>query len=394
MNMLAWWSTLILMVLSLLACVWIFGYAGFDILYSLAGVYASQAAALRELGYGSDILYSLAGVYATLAYGMVPYILLMIPASLALASRKISGILIALPYIALLPCHYVFIGIQSKGFDDREWTVLNIAWIVPTAIIALLWNRGQRTKERLYKVAFALQLVLLAGAIYHFTYRYGVVHLAEPVVAVSRLRLGNGSLSFPLIEGEGAYIVSNHGRLYRIDLAQSRKVFVAQIPRPQPAEIGFPQMTLPNINREYTSFFGFLQRIDEDELYFRFTHSLSVLSQGNWVIGRSWAIGVRINEESGQVVWQLLGTEFDVPITFPPGIDPRGIVQTVSPGGRVITGSPDEGLYRPYTVLIKSDGVKTAIDPLGLVEWIAADHGWILVGTRRGGLIIATIKER
>ncbi len=137
-----------------------------------------------------------------------------------------------------------------------------------------------------------------------------------------------------------------------------------------------------------------MQRIDEDELYFRFTHSLSVLSQGNWVIGRSWAIGVRINEESGQVVWQLLGTEFDVPITFPPGIDPRGIVQTVSPGGRVITGSPDEGLYRPYTVLIKSDGVKTAIDPLGLVEWIAADHGWILVGTRRGGLIIATIKER
>ncbi|MBS3937507.1 MAG: hypothetical protein KGZ50_02880 [Peptococcaceae bacterium] len=361
-----WGSSLVLMLLSLLVAVWIFGPVGFMV-HNFSDP-----------------------VYVNLAYSMVPHILLVVPASLALASRKISGILIALPYVLLLSYHLLAAFMNmALGADAtavaRAWTSFHIGWIVPAVIIALLWKRSETTKRQIYMAAFALQLVVLVGAMYHFTYRYGVVHLAEPVVAVSRLRLRDRSLSFPLIEEEAAYIVSNHGRLYRIDLAQSRKVFIAQIPRPQPAEIGFPQMTLPNINWEYTSFFGFLQRIDEDELYFRFTHALSH--------GR-WAIGVRINEESGQVAWQLLGTEFDVPITFPPGIDPRGIVQTVSPGGRVITGSPDEGLYRPYTVLIKSDGVKTAIDPLELVEWIAADHGWILVGTRRGGLIIATIKER
>ncbi len=254
MNILAWWSTLILMALSLLACGWIFGYVGFTL-----------------PGFADH-------VYAGLAYSVVPYILLMVPASLALASRKISGVLIALPYIALLALDFfgvfgLFGAYDTSPEPAHARTSFHIAWVVPTAIIALLRNRSQRTTERLYKVAFALQLVVLAGAMYHFTYRYGVLHLAEPVVAVSRLRLGNGSLNFPLIEEEAAYIVSGRdGRLYRIDLAQSRKVFVAQMPRPQPAEMGFPQMTLPDIVRRHpTPYFGFLQRIDEDEINFRYT---------------------------------------------------------------------------------------------------------------------------
>ncbi|MBT9153143.1 MAG: hypothetical protein DDT35_01371 [Firmicutes bacterium] len=49
--------------------------------------------------------------------------------------------------------------------------------------------------------------------------------------------------------------------------------------------------------------------------------------------------------------------------------------------------------HRPFTVLIEGEGVKTAIDPLGQVEWITADQGWILIGTNRGGLIIVSVKN-
>ncbi|MBT9134203.1 MAG: hypothetical protein DDT38_00934 [Firmicutes bacterium] len=105
-------------------------------------------------------------------------------------------------------------------------------------------------------------------------------------------------------------------------------------------------------------------------------------------------IGARINEGSGQVAWQLLETTFDAPDQFPPGTGELGPIQTVSPGGRAIDGTLDYPHHYPFIVLIEGEGVKTLIDPLGHVEWIAADHGWILVGTNRGGLIIATIKER
>ncbi|MBT9158495.1 MAG: hypothetical protein DDT36_01507 [Firmicutes bacterium] len=154
-------------------------------------------------------------------------------------------------------------------------------------------------------------------------------------------------------------------------------------------------MTLPDIGRRHpTPYFGFLQRIDEDELNFRFVHSLTgriILDGGRAWGKKDWTIRVRINEESGQVVWQLLGTTADVPITFFPG-DPLGPVQTVTSGGRVIAGTLDYP-HRPFTVLIEGEGVKTAIDPLGQVEWITADQGWILIGTNRGGLIIVSVKN-
>lgn len=361
----AWGSILILMLLSLLASVWIFGFVGFRI-------HSFQAP-----------------IYISLAYSMVLHILLVVPASLALASKTVVGTLIAVPYLLVLSLHLfavvMFTGLDAEAFAvARVTTSFHIAWVVPAVIVALLWKIREKTKRQIYSAMFILQVILLGGAIYYFTYQYGVLHLAEPIVSVQRIRFGDGRLGLLLIEKERAYVVNRRGRLYRIDLEQGRKVFIARIPMPEPAEVGLPHLMFrPKGGRYANPFVGVLNRVDDDELFLRFRYRLT---------GGSWIMGVKIHEESGKVDWQLLGKEDDVPTESPYGIFSLNPVQAVSQGGRVTTLTPDQRL--PFTLLVESEGVQTVIDPLGRVDWRDANYGWILVGTWRGGLIIVTTIDR
>ncbi len=323
-----------------------------------------------------------------LIHFMTPYLLFVIPACLALALKKITGLLLALPYLVFLG--FGLLGLMFMGTGrfssavaaGRVFGSFAIACAVPAILVALLWNINETRKKKIYLAAVALQLVVLSGAVYYYTYHYGVWRLAGEPVSVQRLRLGDGELGFPLVEEDAAYIVDRQGRLYQVELAAGRKRILAQIPRPTPAEVGFPGVTLPPITRDERSPFfrdSALTRVNSNELSYRY----DLIDTADGI----WTMYVRINEDTGQVTWQLKGMEYRIPVEPPPVF-----WETVSQGRTIrLTG---DTLAPYFPLLIEGEGIRTAIDPLGRVNWAQAKHGWILVGTNRGGLVIVTAKGR
>ena len=324
---------------------------------------------------------------------MTLHLLFLIPACLALAFKKITGLLIALPYLIFLGFGLLGIVFLRGAFTEafvarRALASFAIACAVPAILVALLWNINETRKKKIYLAAVALQLVVLSGFVYYYTYHYGVWRLAGEPLSVQRLRLGDGELGFPLVEEDAAYIVDRQGRLYQVELAAGRKRLLAQIPRPAPAEVGFPGLVLPSIERPGSPFVGgVLTRVSGDELSFRYIYHLMRRIAYGYGDGGSWTIDVRINQESGQVSWQLKGRAHEAPVEVPLP------AHTTEAQGRIIRVAPDHGLTAPFTVLIEGEGMRTAIDPLGWVNWAQAKHGWILVGTNRGGLVIVTTKS-
>ena len=315
---------------------------------------------------------------------MAFHLIFLVPASLALASKKRIGLLIAIPYLILLGFGLFEIMMVSRDgvkalVAHRALASLTIAWAVPAVVVVLLWNIAETRKKKIYLVAMVLQMAVSAGTAYYYTFHYGAWHLAEETVSVQRLMLGDGELGFPLVEEDAAYIVDRTGRLYQVDLAEGRKRLLARIPRPTAEEAGFIGLTLAPVTRGAASPFlldGVLKRVNSDELAYQYEYI--VTTDG------ALTMHVRINQNSGQVSWQLKGREHEAPVEFPLP------AHTTEAQGKVISVAPAHGLTSPFSVLIEGEGIKTAIDPLGWVNWAQAKHGWILVGTNRGGLLIIT----
>jgi len=324
---------------------------------------------------------------------LVFHLLFLIPTSLAMALKRAISLLLVVPYLVLLGFSLIqilILGIAGAflyGDILANYAIFFFvaAVAVPTVLAVRLGSPDEAKKKRNFRTALVLQLALAAGLAYYYTYHYGVWHLSEEPASVRRLRLGDGELSLPLIEEDAAYIVDRAGRLYRVDLALGRKRVLAQIPRPTAAEAGFPAQTLPAVEHPASPFRGVLTRVDDDELSFRYLHQLV----GWGPIGAGiWTIEVGINQNSGHVSWRVEGREREAPVEF---TSPH---VTVAQGRRIGVGT-HLTQYRPFTVQIgDGGGIKTAIDPLGRATWEHANHGWLLVGTDRGGLIIATTKDR
>ena len=364
-------STLLAFFVSLLGCYWIVVYAGFLPAQIRTGLFHP----MHHLAF---------------------HLLFLIPTSLAIALKKGIAFLLVLPYLALLGFGLVqILLIVIAGNGVENW--LTLAWVlfamtvaVPIAIVIDLWDLDGAQKRKSYQVALLLQLALSAGLAYYYTFHYGVWHLSAEQVSVRRLRF-DGALSLPLIEEDAAFVVDRHGRLYRIDLTRGRKRVLAQIPWPTAAEVGFPELVLPTIEHPTSPFRGLLARVDEDELSFRYIYRLWSRDEHFHHDAGTWTIEVTINQESGQTSWRLKGREREAPIQFPLSSWRTAV------GGRPIWVAVDLDQYRPFRLVIAGEGIKVAIDPLnpwGTFAWYHANHGWILVATDHGGLIIATIKER
>lgn len=318
---------------------------------------------------------------------MAFHILFLVPASLALATKKSIGLLIAIPYLILLSFGLFEIimvsrdGVGESFVAQRVLVSLTLAWAVPAVIVVLLWSANEMKKRKIYLAALVLQMAVSAGTAYYYTFHYGVWHLAEESVSVRRLWLGDGELGFPLVEEDAAYIVDRTGDLYQIELSEGRKRLLARIPRPTPEEAGFPGLTLSPVTRGTTSPFfleGVIKRVNPDELAYQYNYIVTT--------DDAYTMHVRINQNSGQVSWQLSERE---PIPWPPPIYTATRAQD-----RIISVAPDHVLTSPFSVLIEGEGIKIAIDPMGWVNWAQAKHGWILVGTVRGGLLIVTTNCR
>ncbi|MBS3978095.1 MAG: hypothetical protein KGZ75_15430 [Syntrophomonadaceae bacterium] len=321
-------------------------------------------------------------------------LLFIVPASLGLALKNSTGLLIAIPYLILLGLGlFLLLLLAGHAFSEafavtRANVTFFIACVVLAVFVTLLWTMDEARKRRIYLAALAFHLAVLAGAVYYYTFHYGVWHLAEEPVSVQRLSLGIGELSFPLVEENAAYIVNRQGRLYQIELAAGRKRLLAQIPRPTAEEAGFPGLVLPTIESPWSPFGGVLTRVSDDKLSFRYIYNLMKRIEHGFGDGGSWLMEVTINQKSGKVSWQLKGKEYEAPFEFPLP------THTTEAEGRIIRVVPDHGITAPFTVLIEGEGIRTAIDPMGWVNWAQAKHGWILVGTNRGVLVILTTKGR
>ena len=323
---------------------------------------------------------------------LVFHLLFLIPTSLAIALKGGIASLLVFPYLILLGFSLVQIFLLGVAgaflYDDilANYAIFFFvaAVAVPTVLATRFGNIDETKKKKVYQTLLLLQLTLAAGLAYYYTYHYGVWHLTEEPISVRRLRLGDGELSLPLIEGDDAYIVDRAGRLYQIDLALGRKRVLAQIPRPTAAEVGFPAQALPVVEHPASPFRGMLTRVDDYELSFRYLHQLV----GWGPIGAGvWTVEVRINQNTGHVSWRVEGREHEALVEF------TRYNVTVAHGRTLSVHSLATGT-RPFTVVISGEGIKTAIDPLGRETWEHANHGWLLVGTDRGGLIIATAKDR
>ena len=323
---------------------------------------------------------------------LVFHLLFLIPTSLAIALKSGISFLLVIPYLILLGFSLIqiLLGIVSGAFlygdilANYAIFFFVAAVAVPTVLATRFGNIDETKKKKVYQTLLLLQLTLAAGLAYYYTYHYGVWHLTEEPISVRRLRLGDGELSLPLIEGDDAYIVDRAGRLYQIDLALGRKRVLAQIPRPTAAEVGFPAQALPVVEHPAIPFRGMLTRVDDYELSFRYLHQLV----GWGPIGAGvWTVEVRINQNTGHVSWRVEGREHEALVEF------TRYNVTVAHGRTLSVHSLATGT-RPFTVVISGEGIKTAIDPLGRETWEHANHGWLLVGTDRGGLIIATAKDR
>jgi len=305
-------------------------------------------------------------------------LLLVLPVSLALALRTPVGVFLATPYLVPIAWHLIEnLLARQDGIapvtSSRLFAATVIIFVVPFVLTHMLRKVRETDKAKAYRVVGGLQMLILAVAVYYFTYHYGVQHLAQPVVSVQRLRFWAPPLTFPLVEEEAAFVVDRRGRLFRIDLASGRKRVIAQIPRPSPADVGFGNMTLERATGWWSPFRneGVLTRIDHSTLYFRY-HYIDLFN-----------IHARINELTGEVDWNL---HKRTGVTDPPPV----FWETVSQGTAI---SVLGGGARYFNVLIQGENIRTAIDPLGWVDWRQAEHGWGLLGTSRGHVIIVTVKE-
>lgn len=95
-------------------------------------------------------------------------------------------------------------------------------------------------------------------------------------------------------------------------------------------------------------------------------------------------IDARVNQASGEVTWQAQDHYYyDLPHS-----------RTTVAGGQHLRVSEYADGIISLSILVEGERTKTLIDPLSLIDWMHAEHGWILVGTRRGGLIIASTKDK
>ncbi|MBS3873889.1 MAG: hypothetical protein KGZ92_07975 [Firmicutes bacterium] len=342
------------MIAALLCCVWILWFVGF-----LPPTASDQ--------------------FYTLVYHMTYPLLLALPVSLVLALRTPNCLVLATPYLAPIAWNlFENFMYRRNGLTSLMSTRLFVATIIIYAVPFVLSRLVHKIREtegaKAYRMVGAAQMLVLLGAVYYFTFQYGVQHLAAPLVSVQRLRFWAAPLSFPLVEADAAFIVDRRGRLFRIELASGRKRVIAEIPRPMPAAVGLDGRTLPRATREWSPFAAeeALTRIDHNTLNFRYRY----LSP--------YIMHAKIDELTGELTWDL--KEGSGAITPPPAhlsTVSRGAVISVLSGGR-----------RGFDVQIQGENIKTAVDPLGLVDWKHSEHGWILVGTNCGELIIATTKGR
>lgn len=306
-------------------------------------------------------------------------IILVLPACLAAATKKWAPAMLTLPYV-LLFCWVTLSALISNALGSALWasrvnTAAVITGVVPCLIISILWKIDAVKERRACLAIFVLHIAILVGAVYFYTYRYGVWHLKEPVIIVRSIRFGAPFLSFPLVEEQAAFIVDRKGRLYRIKLATGRAYQIARVPRPEPAKIGRPELSLSRLPGRENPFLqeSYLARVSCNELYFRYRYA------------GEFTLHARIREDTGVVSWELKPTE------MPEHLWRVGDRTTAS--GEAIFHVDKVSEYSPFSVAITGDDVLTVIDPIGEVVWKKAQHGWILVGTSRGQVLVVSHRD-
>lgn len=351
------------MLVSLLVCAWILLFVGFN-------PYRVDRAVLGHL-------------YVTFP------LLLVLPSSLALTLRTPVGYLLTTPYLAVIGINVIenvllYLAGPGANVGGRMFVSFVVVYGLPFALFHMWCSVDDQYWAKAYRLGCAFQFLLLTGATYFFTFHYGVRHLAQPIVNVQRVRFLASPLSFPLVEEDAAFLVDRRGRLFRIELATGRKQLIALIPRPTPAEVGLPRLKLAPIDASSSAFLGVLTRKDGDKLLFRYEYSLvQPIDSGGWRHAESVTLEVKVNEQTGAVKWQAQGGFDRTPVDMP-----RSSLSTIAQGTAISVSGPVR-----HTALIQGKNIRTMIDTLGWVNWMHAEHGWILIGTSRGSIIIATIKE-
>jgi FtsH-binding integral membrane protein len=319
-------------------------------------------------------------------YHLAPYLLFWPSTSLALALKTRFRLLLAIPYIVLscLGFYWVALVALLKLMHDGFWVTgglpiilfISLIVVVPMYLTHLVTRLDATRLSKVYIIGLALQVLVSVGVGYFFSAHYGTWQHGEPL-RVERLRLSDGPLTLPLIEERQAFLVDRQGNMHRIDLTTGRAQVIAEIPRPTDADGAWLRQERPYSEERQLNHFvkGSITRVAPDELSFRYVYVL---------YGRITVIDARVNQTSGEVTWQPKDHyDYALPHSHTTVADQQHL--------HVSQYTGDWAIRR--VILVEGERTRTLIDPLSRVDWMHAEHGWILIGTSRGGLIIATIKE-
>jgi len=313
-------------------------------------------------------------------YHLVFAILLLLPAVLALALGSFDGVALALPYVGV-----VGMDLFTRLMMWVEWAAgtpesverylhasLLVLYITPGILILCLRILPAERRLRVYRQVCALQMLLLLGAAYYFTFQYEVRHLAKPVVNVRSVRFWTMPLSPPLIEEDVAYMVDRGGRLFRVQLATGRKRVVARIPTPTPALTELPANPFPPDPDPYLRpFNGVLSRTEAGEILFRYEH---IAVQG--------IMEFTFNEDTREVRWQAhrYGDAPPIHPWPPPSPFPRPTL-AIGRQGQIAAIVGGDGLLGGHNITIRGENINTLVASRGRFEFegIHAGHGWALV---------------
>ncbi len=122
--------------------------------------------------------YSNLGLFGNMMYFWPLFLLFAVSAGLSLALKKINGLLIALPYLLLLGEGFfwatwiIVYPFREAGVALRAASQLFYALALPIIIIALLREKDDTTKNKIYSGALAIQLALAIGSVYYYTFNY------------------------------------------------------------------------------------------------------------------------------------------------------------------------------------------------------------------------------
>lgn len=278
----------------------------------------------------------------------------------------------------LVIAHFTMVSVSGQRHVNSGYAMLSIAAALVLAFIifaaAAHWGKQAAWFFVLAQLAVISAALAAGGGLGHLRL---IDHWAEPV-SVTRLAL-RGGVSPPLVEEIHAFVLDKEGILYRIDLGEVLIEEVGAVPRPEPAEAGFPHLV--KAPRWADTLEGQISRAGPSTMIVRYPYVLAEIGPGGKpVTAGRWTLEALIELPAGEAAWRLLEEDFAFEGHRLGPVRRDGYTLTM-------------GAIQLRELTVEGPGVKTVIWQKEEMHWLASAPGRFLAATRNGTLYIIALNN-